>query len=140
MCEQGAEPRPEDDLIWIITAKDYVKPDGSGVSSNKYSGNPFSAFLERRFGPEAAISFAADHFAEGKWPAERYGIVRIKYDCVVKAGFKGVFALEHGIKAHLNLFPDPESDLSKKGKKRAMVDCSKIIIPWDKMTSDGEQG
>ena len=125
MCEQGAEPDPGDDLIWIVTTENFWNKIDERPATNYYKKRMFSAFLEEQFSVQSALEHA-----KKRWGDKPYGIVRVRYRDLLECGYKAVFKKEDGIEAHVNVIPDPDSKIGK-GKKAAMIrERSEVAVPF----------
>ena len=122
---QGDEPNPDDWLLWVVITTDYWCDRRNNASSNVYKKPKFSAFVEKMQDAQATLKFA-----RAKWGEKPYGIIRLKYSDVKECGFKALYEEEFGIKAHVNVFPDPTSNKGKQSRANAMCECSQVVRPF----------
>ena len=130
MCNQGDEPASDDTLLWVVTCEDFWSYNRDNAASQVYKRDKFSAFVESMQDTSKTLEYAVN-----RWGAKPYGIIRLKYRDVVASGYRAVFQEEHGNKAHVNVYPDPKSNIGKKKRPQLLLDVSEVVRKWGESLS-----
>ncbi len=125
MCNEGAEPRQYDTLLWVVTSSSFWSTDRSNVSSQKYKKTKFSAFVERLQDENQTLEYAVE-----KWGNRPYGIVRFTYKDAKDCGYLAHFKLEDGNKAHVDVTHDLSDERSKGMRAQALLHRTTVARPW----------